>query len=105
MTITAGESTSAAPSCSSVVRTVRCSGLVPHRTAATGVSGRRPAAWRRAAISALVATPIRTTTVPPVTARPATAPQSVSTSAQGSPCPVTTVNEVATPRNVTGTPA
>jgi hypothetical protein len=97
-----GDATSAAPSPASVVRTVRCSGRVPHRTTATGVAPARPAAMRRSAMAALVATPMRMTTVPPTRA---TASQSVPVEAQGSSWPVTTVKEVDSPRWVTGTPA
>ena len=61
-----------------------------------------PAAISRSAIAARVATPIKTTIVPPTLA---TASQSVSTAAHGSSWPVTTVNDVERPRWVTGTPA
>ena len=42
MTMATGGSQRASASSASVVRTVRCSGRVPHRTAATGVSGGSP---------------------------------------------------------------
>ena len=85
-----------------MVRTVRCSGRVPHVTAATGVAGSSPPAISRSAMAARVATPMSTTIVPPTRA---TASQSVSGVAARSSWPVTTVNEVARPRWVTGTPA
>ena len=94
-TIVAGASTSVRPNSASVVRTLVWSGLVPHVTAATGVPGARPPAIRRSAMAPRVATPIRITTVPPTRA---TASQSVSVAAQGSSWPVTTVNEVDSPR-------
>ena len=86
----------------SVPRTVRCAGLVPQRTATTGVDGSMPPACRRSAIAPRVATPMSTTTVPP---RRSPASQSVPEVAHGSSWPVTTVKEVASPRWVTGTPA
>ena len=65
MTMVTGGSSSVSPSAPSVVRVVRCSGRVPQRTAATGVSARRPPAISRAATSARWATPMSTTIVPP----------------------------------------
>ena len=46
-------------------RTVRCSGRVPQRTAATGVSGARPPAISASAMSATRPAPMRMTSVPP----------------------------------------
>ena len=88
----------------SVARTVRCSGRVPHWTAATGVSGERPAAISSVAIRPMRATPISTTIVPPTRA---TASQSTvpSAPAPGSSCPVTMVTLVDECRSVTGMPA
>jgi hypothetical protein len=87
-----------------VARTVRCSGLVPQWTAATGVSGARPPAISSAAIRRMRATPMRTTIVPPTraTARQSTVP---SVPAPGSSWPVTMVTLVDEWRRVTGMPA
>ena len=101
-TIVTGGSSSTEPRAPSVVRTVRCSGRVPHRTAATGVDADRPPAIRHSAMAARVATPMRITIVPPTRA---TASQSVSAAAHGCSWPVTTVNDVERPRWVRGTPA
>ena len=67
-----------------------------------GVAGVRPAATRRRATSGSAAAPMRTTRV-------STAPARCSQSTRppglpGSSCPVTTANEEATPRCVTGMP-
>ena len=64
----------------SVPRIVRCSGRVPHRTAATGVAASRPPAINASAISATRPAPISTTSVPPARA---SASQSVSVAALG----------------------
>ncbi len=92
------------PIVASVARTVCCSGRVPHCTAATGVSGGRPAATRAAAMRPMRATPMRITIVPPTRA---TASQSTvpSSPAAGSSWPVTIVTLVDECRNVTGMPA
>ncbi len=88
----------------SVARIVRCSGRVPHWTAAAGVSGERPPAMRRSAMRPIRATPMRMMMVPPTRA---TASQLTVPSAPevGSSWPVTTVNEVDEWRRVTGIPA
>ncbi len=102
-TIADGDSIPAVATAPSVVRTVRCSAVVPDRTAATGVVLASPPACRRAAMSAMWPTPIRITSVPP-----ARASASQSTSLRpfaGSSCPVTIVTCVASPRCVTGMPA
>jgi hypothetical protein len=95
---------SAAPIVPSVARTVRCSGRVPHCTAATGVSGERPPAISASAMRPMRATPISTTMVPPTRA---TASQSTvpSSPAPGSSWPVTMVTLVEECRSVTGMPA
>ena len=103
MTITDG----AASGCSAIVasdaRVVCWLGRVPHRTAATGVWGARPPAIRRSLIRPMLATPIRTTMVPPTRAM---APQSTSDrSFVGSSWPVTIVTDVDEYRRVTGMPA
>ena len=92
------------PIVASVARTVSCSGRVPHRTAATGVSGASPPATSSSAIRPIRATPMRITMVPPTRA---TASQSTepSSPAAGSSWPVTTVNDVDEWRSVTGMPA
>ena len=59
-------------------RIVRCSGRVPHRTAATGVPAARPPAISAAAMSATRPAPMSTTSVPPARA---SASQSVSVAA------------------------
>ena len=86
-----------------MVRTLCWLAVVPAWITATGVSGLRPASRSRAAISARVAMPISTTSVPPARAR---ASQSTDPGSPGTPtCPVTTVTDEAMPRWVTGTPA
>ena len=86
----------------SVARTVRCSGRVPHCTAATGVSGGRPPRSSLAVILSSRPMPINTTIVPPSLA---TASQSSSPPLSGSSWPVITVNVVDECRMVTGMPA
>ena len=79
--------------------------MVPQCTTATGVVAGRPPPSRPAAISARLAMPINTTSVPraPSGARAA---QSMPVSDGPSPTrPVTTVTDVETPRWVTGMPA
>ncbi len=102
MTMVTGGSSVTSPSSPRVVRTVRWPGRVPHRTAATGVDAGSPPAWRRAAISARWATPMRTTMVSAARAR---ASQSTSSSTAWRLWPVTTVNDVDRARWVTGMPA
>ena len=102
-TIALGACTPASPIVASVARTVRWSGRVPLRTAATGVDGSRPPSISRRAISPMLPAPMRITSVPP-----ARASASQSTSVRpfaGSSWPVTTVKCVETPRCVTGIPA
>ena len=65
MTIVAGDSTGVAPRAASVVRDHLLVGTGPPRTAITGVSGARPPAMSRAAMSPRWATPMSTTMVPP----------------------------------------
>ena len=102
MTMTLGACRSWSAMVASVARTVCCSGRVPQRTAAAGVSGARPPASRRSTIFGRRPTPMRMTMVPP---RRATASQSSSPPLSGSSWPVTTVNDVDEWRRVTGMPA
>ena len=68
---------------------VRCSALVPHRTAATGVSGARPYSSKRETIIGRVFMPIMKTSVPEVAA---SFGQSMTVvPLEGSSWPVTTV--------------
>jgi hypothetical protein len=102
ITMTAGAPRSTNARRSSVVRSVRCAGVVPHSTTATGVSAARPPAINRAAIACRLAIPMRTTSVPPPAA---SAAQSTPPGAVSSPTwPVTTVTDVERPRWVTGIP-
>ena len=106
-TITAGGPRSTAASPASVVRAMRCPGVVPRAITATGVSGRRPPRTSASAIAALVVTPIRMTRVPPARARASqSGPSSpIASDPAGPPTrPVTTVTDDAKPRWVTGMP-
>lgn len=102
--MTAGERTSGGCSATSasVDRTVRCRGVVPFSTNATGSLGARPAPMSSAAISARRCTPISTTTVPtPRRLDQSTCEVTLSLASW----PVTTANEHASLRCVTGMPA
>ncbi len=101
-TMVDGAASSWSPSDARVARTVDCSGRVPHRTAAAGVSGWSPPAWSAAAIFGQRPTPISTTIVPP---RRAAAAQSMEVSFVGSSWPVITVNDVEEGSSDTGMPA
>ena len=104
MTMTDGAARSWSARVPSVARVVVCSGRVPQRTAAAGVSAERPPSMSWSAMRRRRATPMRITTVPPTwaTARQSTDPSSPT---EGSSCPVTTVNDVDEWRSVTGMPA
>ncbi len=80
-TMVLGASRRWSPRVARVARTVRCSGRVPHCTAAAGVSGWSPPDISRAAMAGQRPTPMSTTMVPP---RPATASQSISAGVAGS---------------------
>ena len=101
--MTAGGSTPAARSAmrSSRSTIVVWRSVAPQRTTATGVDGGRPWAISRSAMRGSALTPMRTTSVSTPMARR-------SHSTRDDPhasWPVTTANEVATPRCVTGMPA
>ncbi len=103
MTIVDGAARSWVCNVASVARTVCCSGRVPQRTAAAGVSGASPPASSRSLMRRRLRTPISTTMVPPTRA---IASQSTSAEALvGSSWPVTTVRLVEEYRIVTGMPA
>src|SRR5205823_14917100 len=101
-TIVEGAGTSCTPIVASVARVTCCSDRVPQWMAATGVSVGRPPATRRSAITLARAAPMSTTMVPPTRA---IASQSTAMPDDGSSWPVTTVNDSAVCRIVTGMPA
>jgi len=76
-------------------------GVAPQRTTAAGVEAARPWAIRRSAIRGSALAPMRITSVSTAVARRR---QSTRASSHAS-WPVTTANEVARPRCVTGMPA
>ena len=87
----------------SVPITVRCSGVVPQRITATGVSAARPFAMSFSTISGSVFVPIRKTSVS--TAVASFAQSMLDSGFSGSSWPVITANVDAKPRCVTGMPA
>ena len=103
-TTTAGARTPAAAASAAavarVVVVVRCSGVHPRSTSATGVSAGRPAAMSAAAVSASRVTPIRSTRVASGAASAAAARTCSAPS-----CAEATTKDAATPRWVRGMPA
>jgi hypothetical protein len=87
----------------SVPTTVSWALVVPQRTSATGVEAGRPCAISSRVIRGRLSTPISTTSVSE--ARASRAQSTLDPCPEALPWPVTTVNEDATPRWVTGIPA
>lgn len=82
---------------------VCCASVVPQRITATGVSAGRPASSSARVMAGRLRAPMRMTRVSTAVARRA---QSTEVSALPSTsCPVTTANDEAVPRWVTGMPA
>ena len=86
-----------------VVTSTRCSGFVPQRMTAAGVSALRPFSMSFCVMRGRFATPMRNTSVSTPVA--SLSQRMLLPPFVGSSCPVTTANEVATARCVTGMPA